>query len=61
MESTKASSCIVAEMAYHAHGHYVPHTIQLLIYVTGIGRSSIFKKRNWNSSPAVIAILKLSL
>ena len=25
MELTKASSCFVAETAYHAHGNYVPH------------------------------------
>ena len=28
--------------------------------VTGIDLSSIFKKRNWNSSPAGIAVLKIS-
>ena len=61
MGPTKAPTpSYIAEMAYCAHGDYVPHTVQLLIYVTGINLSSIFKKRNWNSSPVGIAILKIS-
>ena len=61
MGPTKARTpSYIAEMAYCAHGDYVPHTVQLLIYVTGINLSSILKKRNWNSSPVGIAILKIS-
>ena len=60
MGPTKAPSCIIAEMAYCAHGDYVPHMVQLLIYVTGMDLSSIFKKGNWNSFPVGIAILKIS-
>ena len=40
MGPTKAPTpSYIAEMAYCAHGDYVPHTVQLLIYVTGINLS----------------------